>query len=227
MKKVTKKLVSAVLTLVMALSIIVAVPAKEAKAATNYRFYYAEQTVYYGYSTQEAVVQHADILFGSSLKKSDIKNLKSSNSKVKLYVRPGGKITFKAPAKALTTTISCTVQGQPISTKVKIRPAGNPFKTFNIGTKKLATGFKNKDYQYTMLPIVKSKGTTTIKTNSGWEIVSYYYYNTGSESISKSGLSATKLSKKLAFTGRTSYLEVKVKHKASGLYRTVKYEYVD
>ena len=228
MKKVTKKLVSAVLTLVMALSIIVAVPAKETKAAYDYNYQFRASTYTFYYAgTSDLNFASVSIMYGSSLKKSDVKNLKSSNSNVKLYLRAGGKITFKVPSKALTTTITCTVNGRALSTTVKIRPAGNPFKTFNIGSKKLAAGFKNKDYQYTMLPIVKSKGKTTIATNSGWKIVSYYYYNSGSTSISKTNLTASKVSKSFAFTGSISYLEVRVHHEKSDLYRTVQFKYID
>ena len=225
-----RKLISAVLTLVMVLSVIAFVPAKEAKAAT-YRFLYSTYNIYYDSLDVASPVRgysHVDISGAYSLDASAIKNLKCSNSSVYVYARKGGRITFSAPTKQMTFTISCTVGGQKIKTTVKMVPVIKAFKTFNIGSRKLAAAFKSTESLYTINPITKANGNTVITVNNGWKITGYYYYNSGSESKSESGKSLTTLKLgKLAFDGSVSHLDITVKHAKSNITRTFEFRYVD
>ena len=229
MKKM-KKLISAVLTLALVLSVIAFVPAKEAKAASNYTFREDVMKVYYT-GVQPRVLAYAQISGDRyyNMTRSDIKNIKVSDSNVKFSARESGRIILDMPAKKNSFTLSCTVAGQTIKCTIKTLPAGNPFKTFNIGTRKLASKFAKTNYVSTLQPITTSKGNTVIVMNTGWKIKSIYYYNTGSTSRTKTGLNASKYSPgKLAFNGEyTSYIELTVEQANAGLRRTVRFEYID
>ena len=224
-----RKLISAVLTLVMVLSVIAFVPAKEAKAATTYSFRYATYNIYYD-TLDSRGTSCVNISGGYSLSAAAIKNLKCSNSSVYVYARKGGKITFNAPCKKFSFTISCSVGGQTIKTKVNMIPAGNPFKTFNIGTRKLAAAFKTKTSLYTINPIAKEAGNTVITMNTGWKLTgfSYYNYKGGAKEASNLNLSKDTLKLgKLAYDGTSNFLRIYVKHTKSGMTRTYEFEYVD
>ena len=220
-----KKLVSAVLTLALVLSVIVFAPAKEAKAATDYTFTQNTYVLYYP-GTANRVLGTVNIYGGYSLKASDLKNIKVSTSAVKIAARDNGRIKFDAPSKNLKFTIACTVSGKTIKCTVDLKFIGNPFKTFNIGTRKLAPKFAKSNYVQTFEPTIKSKGNTTIVASTGWKIKSYYYYN-GSVSKSKSSLNVSKLSLgKLAYNGSNCYLRVYVEQVKTGITRTVEFIYI-
>ena len=114
-------------------------------------------------------------------KKSEIKNLKSSNKKVKVKAEDG-YVVATYPNKTLSTTITCTVKKKKLSTKLIVKKYQNPVKTFKIGSKNKASLFKENSYYYDGKTCKNQK--FTVAANSGWKIMSVNIY-TGNKTISK------------------------------------------
>lgn len=140
-------------------------------------------------------------------KKSQIKNLKSSNKKVKVEAKEG-YVVAKYPNKALTTTITCTVKNKKLSTKLIVKKYQNPAKTYKIGSKNYASIFNYNSRNYEGKKCKNQKFTVAAK--KGWKITSVNIY-TGKKSISKYfdyGKYASSYSTKLTLANSVAYVNV-------------------
>ena len=138
-------------------------------------------------------------------KKSEIKNLKSSNKNMKVKSGDGYIVVYYGD-KAQKTTITCTVKGVKLRTTFAVKKYDNPVKNMKIGSTNLTSEFKNTDCYKKNGRIYKDK-KLTVQVKSGWKIDCVSVYNGGKSKIYK--VNSTKFSKKITLTSKNSYISVR------------------
>lgn len=172
MKNTVKKLVSMLLALCVAMTAAVTMPgtAQKVEAANAPYFLTHNPVAASPDNTKDTAV--LSIMYCD--KKSEIKKLKSSNTKVATVEAKDGYVRATYGKHAGTTVISCTVRGKKISTKFVVKKYQNPLTSFKVG-KNQYKGKLNRTTSYDAHNVkARKKQTITWKARKGWKIKYYY-----------------------------------------------------
>lgn len=203
-----KKVLSIVLMTAVIVTSLVFAPQSAAEVQAATKPYFIAKNPVLTYKTGDAYSRYYTMLsIAGCTKKSEIKNLKSSNKKVQVEAKDGYVVAYFGD-KALTSTISCKVNGTKISTKLTIKKYSNPFSTFKIGSANFTSKF-NKDDEYRQKKDFK-KQTLNIKVKKDWIITSVSVYSDGSSNTYR--VNKSSFSKKITLSGKysaTIYVYVK------------------
>lgn len=181
-----KKLLASILSITLVFGIGFYAPTKaEAASISSY-----SKNRNYMYDPDYGYVKDTIFVDGIS-KASQIKDLKSSKSKLKVRATEYG-VEFYSTKFTGTATISFKVGSKKLSTKVYIKKYTNPLSSIEIDGDDYTSDFNNRrtvycDKQY-------SKKKLKVKAKSGWEIQNVYtsngnttkYYDVNKKSFSKS-----------------------------------------
>lgn len=206
MKKFVQKVIAFMLVAAMVITAGVFGKAEGVQAATASVYINPYSDTVVTYKPGDGVTKNWSVIsiVGCS-KKSEIKNLKSSNKNMKAEKRDGYVVVYFGD-KAQKTTITCTVKGVKLKTTLTVKKYTNPAKSFKIGKTNLTSQFKNTNS-------VKKNGKTyknqalNVQLKSGWKINYVVVYNDG-KSKHYSNVNSSKFSKKITLKGSTSYVHV-------------------
>lgn len=218
MKTLKKAVVLTMSVIIIALAIMIApentVTAKAASSKDVYINPYSDRVVNYvpksNYVSYSAVIS----IVGCS-KKSEIKNLKSSNKDIKVRAEEG-YIVAEYGNKAGKATITCTVKNVKLKTTLTVLKYTNPLKEFKLGKNNYTSKYNNS-YVFNINKAVKNQNLS-IKAKSGWKIVSVYVSEGNGKGVS-SYKELSKFSTKISLKEKySSYVYVKLYNKKSDLY---------
>lgn len=157
-------------------------------------------------------------------KKSQIKNLKSSNKNIKVEAKDG-YIKAYFGYKEGKATITCTVNKVKLKTTLTVKKYSNPLKTFKIGKTNYTSKYKTINDYKDKKSYKKQK--LILETNKNWVIRSVYVYSGSSTQSYRPN--STKLTKKVTLNPKNYdnvyiYLyNSKTKISERLIYRTSKY----
>ena len=172
MKNVAKKLVSMFLAVCMVVTVVGILPGmtQKVEAARETRFFQHDPVAASPDGTQEVEV----LSIINCSKKSEIKNLKSSNNQVVKVEAKDGYVRAVYGKNTGTATISCKVRGKKIATKFIVKKYQNPLSSFKIGSNQFS-GKLNHTTAYTVRNFKgQKKQTITWKARKGWKIKYYF-----------------------------------------------------
>jgi len=206
MKKFAQKVIAFMLVAAMVITAGVFAPANEVKAANSSVYINPFSDTVVTYKPGDTTTKNWSVIsiVGCS-KKSEIKNLKSSNKNMKAEKRDGYVVVYFGD-KAQKTTITCTVKGVKLKTTLTVKKYSNPAKSFKIGKTNLTSKFKTTN-------IVKKGGKTyknqnlSVQLKSGWKINYVSVYN-GGKTKQYSNVNSAKFSQKITLKGTDSYVLV-------------------
>ena len=228
MKKVTKRVLAAFLTLAMVFTLL-AVPAtsmKNVSAAEEVGINpYSELTKSMTPEEQKWAASGTTltgvISITGTTKASQIKKLKSSNKNMKVSAQAAAsgyiRVEYKKPGK---TTITCTVKGKKLKTTFTVKKYSNPVKTLKIGSKSYTSKFNKVRIASSAKKI--SKKTLNIKAKKGWKIAWVSVYNGSSKFYT---VNKTSFSKKITLNKKGGYVMVKLTQKSTGLNESLQLYY--
>lgn len=206
MKKFAKKVIAFMLVAAMVITAGVFAPTDEAQAASKsvYINPFSDTVVTYkpgdGISSNWSVIS----IVGCS-KKSEIKNLRSSNKNMKAEKRDGYVVVYYGD-KAQKTTITCTVKGVKLKTTLTVKKYENPAKNFKIGKTNLTSQFKTTNIAKKAGKDYKNQ-TLSVQLKSGWKI-GYVTVRNNGQSKQYNNVNSSKFSKKITLKGTDSYVIV-------------------
>lgn len=214
LRSLSKRGISIILALAMVLTLICVAPSSKitAQAATSKDVYINPfsdriQT----YMTGDKYTSYSSIIsIVGCTKKSQIKNLKSSNKNIKVSAQDG-YIRVVYGDKAGTAKITCTVRGVKLKTTFTVKKYTNPISKLTVGGKNYTSKFAKTNRYYYGKKFSNKK--FSIKVKSGWKIkwvstpTKTYYMN-------KSSWSKTVSMKKYSY----SYISVGVYQEKTGVY---------
>lgn len=206
MKKFAKKVIAFMLVAAMVITAGVFAPTDEAQAASKsvYINPFSDTVVTYkpgdGISSNWSVIS----IVGCT-KKSEIKNLKSSNKNMKAEKRDGYVVVYYGD-KAQKTTITCTVKGVKLKTTLTVKKYVNPAKSFKIGKINLTSQFKTTNIAKKAGKDYKNQ-TLSVQLKSGWKI-GYVTVRNNGQSKQYNNVNSSKFSKKITLKGTDSYVIV-------------------
>lgn len=215
MKKICKKAIAFTLAMVMVLTTVLLLPQNTAEVqAASKKVYinpYSSKVVTYkpgdGVSNYTTVIS----IMGCT-KASEIKNLKSSSSAVKVSAQ-NGYIRAAYKNKAAKATISCTVKGVKLKTTLTVKKYSNPLSAMKLGKTTFTSKF-NKTDVYRQSKSFKGQ-TLTLKAKSGWKITKVSVYNNGS--YKNYNVNSTKFSKKITLSGAYSSVYIYCTNSKTGV----------
>lgn len=206
MKKFAQKVIAFMLAAAMVFTAGVFPAADEVQAAGNSVYINPYSDTVVTYKPGDGIKNNWSVIsIVGCEKKSQIKNLKSSNKNMKVE-RRDGYIVVNYGDKAQKTTITCTVKGVKLKTVFTVKKYTSPVKSFKIGKTNATSQFKKTD-------VVKKGGKTyknqnlSVQVKSGWKINFVSVYN-GGKTKHYSNVNSTKFSKKITLKGTTSYVVV-------------------
>ncbi len=205
MKRNFKKIVAAFLAFVMIISTALVSAPQDVEAATKKDVYWNPYNSYVStYSTTDNYKgYYVTLSIVGCTKKSQIKNLKSSNKNIKVEAKNGYiKVTFRD--KAEKTKISCTVKGVKLSKTFTVKKYSNPCKSIKLGKTNLTSKFKTYWTYYQSKTFKNQK--LSIQMNKNWKISNIYVSN--SDGYTKYPVNGTKFNKKISIKGSYSYFDV-------------------
>lgn len=206
MKKFAKKVIAFMLVAAMVITAGVFAPTDEAQAASKsvYINPFSDTVVTYkpgdGISSNWSVIS----IVGCN-KKSEIKNLKSSNKNMKAEKRDGYVVVYYGD-KAQKTTITCTVKGVKLKTTLTVKKYANPAKSFKIGKTNLTSQFKTTNIAQKAGKDYKNQ-TLSVQLKSGWKI-GYVTVRNNGKTKQYNNVNSSKFSKKITLKGTDSYVIV-------------------
>lgn len=215
MKKMCKRIIAFTLAMVMVLAAGLLAPQSAAEVQAASKVYinpYSSKVVTYkpgdGVSKYTSVIS----IMGCS-KKSEIKNLKSSNKAVVKVTAQDGYIRAQYGNKAGKATITCTVKGVKLKTTLTVKKYSNPCSTFKIGSTNFTSKF-NKDDSYVQKKAFKNQ-TLNIKLKSGWKITTLSVYN--GKTTKRYTVNSSKFSKKITLNGSYGVIYVNLTNTKTGI----------
>lgn len=215
MKKICKRVIAFTLALIMVLTASLLAPqsAAEVQAASKKVYINPYSSKVVTYKPGDGVSKYTSVIsiVGCS-KKSEIKNLKSSNKNIKVSAQ-NGYIRAQYGNKAGKTTITCTVKGVKLKTTLTVKKYTNPCSAFKLGKTSFASKF-NKDDSYVQKKAFKSQ-TLTVRMKSGWKITSVSVYNNGA--TKRYTVNSSKFSKKVTLNSSYSVLYVYCTNAKTGI----------
>ena len=223
MKKMTKKLLAALLAFAMVFTLL-AVPAtsmKDVNAAS-------EEVGINPFSDRVVSIMPGNnykatgvISVTGTTKASQIKNLKSSNKSMKVSAHAAAsgyiRVEYSKPGK---TTITFTAKGKKLRTTFTVKKYANPVATLKIGSKNYTSKFNKSKYTYTSKKI--SKQTLNIKAKKGWTIKNVYVYNSKGKLYN---VNKSKFSKKVTLNKKYGDIMVTMYQKSTGLTENISITY--
>lgn len=177
MKRIMKKLMAFTLAMVIALTTVLCVAPNtmQVQAASSVYFIFQDNVVTYKPGDKCTEYGLGIAIMGCE-KKSQIKNLKSSNKAVKVEASDGC-IVARYGNKAVKTNITCTVKGVKLKTTLTIKKYTNPVSMFKIDKTNITSKF-NKTNSYVQKKTFKKK-KVSVQMKKGWRITSVSVYNNG------------------------------------------------
>lgn len=216
MKKNLTRIITSFLAFVMVLTMGLAGSTVTAEAATVKFNSYNPKVI--TYSTKDDYKGYYTYLYIDGVsKKSDIKNLKSSNTNIKVEATTYGSIKVTFRDKTESTKISCKAKGKKISTTLKIKKYSNPCKSIKLGNKNFTSKFKNY-WKYKQTKTFKNQ-KLNITMNKNWKITSVYVYN--SSGYSRYTVNSSKFNKKISIKGSYSYVDINCYNSKDKCYETL------
>ncbi len=229
MKTSLKRILSALLVVVLAAGIFVASPPADAEAASSLK-YDKKVTVYLARKTGKSSKYSSDSIKVNTSK--SVESVKSSKKSVVggLLVEPHGSyslIDFTGK-KAGTSTISFKVDSKTYKTKVTVKKYTNPIKTLKVtgvsSGKNIASKVKKTREANVSLKKTKKNAKLTIKTAKNWKITEVYVTDTTTTSAKtkvnktyKKGISKKKTYKLKTLNKNHSYfISLTLKNKKNG-----------
>lgn len=201
MKKNFKKILATFFALVMIISATLVTVPQNVAAATKKDVYWDPYNSYVNTycTTDEYTGYYLDLNIVGCTKKSQIKNLKSSNKNIKVKAK-NGCIQVLYRDKAEKTKISCTVNGVKLKTDFTVKKYSNPCKSIKLGKTNLTSKFKS-NWSYNQKKNF-NKQKLDIKMNKNWIITSVEVSN--GNDIDEYPVNSTKFSKKITIKGKNS-----------------------
>lgn len=200
-----KKILASLLVFVMVLSMGLVPAAEDVAAASKKNVYFnsLNPSVVTYCTGDNSIGYYTTLSIMGCSKKSEIKNLKSSNKNVKVYAR-NGYIRAEFKDKKATAKITCTVKGVKLSTTLTVKKYSNPFKSIKLGKTNLTSKYKN-DRTYRQKNDYKNQ-KLKIEMNKNWKISSIYVSNdSGYQNLR---VNSNKFNKKISIKGNYSYFTV-------------------
>lgn len=206
MKKFTQRVIAFLLVAVMVVTAGVFTPAKEVQAASSNVYINPFSATVVTYKTGDTTTENWSVIsIMGCEKKSQIKNLKSSNKNIRVEKRDGYLVAYFGD-KAQKTTITCTVKGVKLKTTLTVKKYSNPAKSIKIGKTNLTSKFNNTNY-------VKKNGknyknqTLSVQLKSGWKIKYVSVTNNG-KTKQYSNVNSAKFSNKITLSGTSSSVHI-------------------
>lgn len=220
MKSNAKKMTAAFVAIVLAVTMMVAAPMNlmiaEAASAVYINPYSAKAVTY---KPGDAWLPHSSVIsIVGCDKKSQIKNLKSSNKAVKA-IAADGYIRVEYGNKPCKTTITCTVKNKKLKTTFEVRKYTNPFKVFKIGSTNLKSKY-DKVVNYSNKKTFKAQ-KLTLQMNTGWKITTVGTCEKGKYNYSD--VNSTKYSKKINLTKNYDSITIICENKKLGITESITY----
>lgn len=215
MKSNFKKIIASFLAFVMIISAGLVSAPQDVKAATKEDVYWNPYNSYVStYSTTDKYTgYYVTLSIVGCTKKSQIKNLKSSNKNIKVEAKDGYiKVIFRD--KAESTKISCKVRGVKLSKTFTVKKYSNPCKSIKLGKTNLTSKYKTY-WTYSQKKSFKNQ-KLNIKMNKNWKITNIYVSN--SDGYSRYTVNGTSFNKKISIKGSYSYFDVYCYNKKTKVY---------
>lgn len=222
MKKFTQKVIAFLLVAAMIVTAGVFAPAKEVEAASNVYINPFSATVV-TYKPGDTTTNNWSVIsIMGCEKKSQIKNLKSSNKNIRVEKRDGYLVAYFGD-KAQKTTITCTVKGVKLKTTLTVKKYTNPAKSIKIGKTNITSKFKDTNYARKNGKTYKNQ-TLNIQLKSGWTIKYVAVYNDG-KTKQYSNINSAKFSKKITLKGSSSSVHIQCVNKKQKIAEDLRFSY--
>lgn len=218
MSKFIKKVFSTMLALVIVITtIMVSTPFTVVTEAANKEIYvnpYSKRVVTYKPEGDTRDNYTVISIMGCN-KKSEIKNLKSSDKSVTLEKQDGYIVAYYKN-KAVKATITCTVKNVKLKTTLTVKKYSNPLKTLKIGSKNYTSKF-NKTDEFELKSAVKNQ-KLSVQLNKGWKITLVSIYNNKSKYYNVDG---NKFSKKVSLGKGYSSVYITCENEKTGVEESI------
>lgn len=204
MKKFAQKVIAFMLVAAMIITAGVFAPTDEVQAANSKVYINPFSATVVTYKPGDGVSENWSVIsiMGCS-KKSEIKNLKSSNKNMRVEKRDGYVVVYFGD-KVQKTTITCTVKGVKLKTTLTVRKYVNPAKSIKIGKTNLTSKFKTTDICRKNGKTYKNQ-TLSVQLKSGWKI-NYVSVRNNGKTKQYNKVNSAKFSKKITLKGNDSYV---------------------
>lgn len=213
-KRTWKKVVAFALVFVMAMSAGLLMPQGTDKVQAAEQVYinpFSDKVVTYKPGDNIKEYYTVISIVGCS-KKSEIKNLKSSNKNIKVEPQ-NGYIECKYGDKAGKTKVTCTVKGVKLSTTLTVKKYTSPLKSFKVGNKDYTAKYKNSDKYYQTKDVKNQKVSIAVK--SGWQITGLHIYD--GKDTTYSYPRSSRVSRKVTLKGSYAYVSATIKNQKTGV----------